>query len=110
MDNNSDVLADFEPFLSLYTLPHTSVGLIGSIFLFFSFEYFDTFDLCCLLCPFNKECVCVLGGWEGVGGEIVHARKCAVFSHQTAFGCAAVNNAMDFVLGTFQIVFTPIKT
>ena len=29
--NNNDVLTDFKPFLSLYTLQHTSVGLTSCI-------------------------------------------------------------------------------
>ena len=31
LDNNNGVLRDFWPFFSLYTLPHTSVGLTGCI-------------------------------------------------------------------------------
>ena len=30
-DNNNDVLTDLSHFFSLYTLPHTSVGLTGCI-------------------------------------------------------------------------------
>ena len=45
LDNNNGVLIDFYPFISLYTLPHTSVSLTGCISnAFFSFEYFDSFD------------------------------------------------------------------
>ena len=45
LDNNNDVLADFYPFLSLFTLPDTSIGLTDCIsIVFFSFEYFDSFD------------------------------------------------------------------
>ena len=36
LDNNNDDLADFEPLFSLYTLPHTSVGLTGCISIVFS--------------------------------------------------------------------------
>ena len=36
LDNNNDVLADFQPFFSLYTLPHTSVGLTGCTSIVFS--------------------------------------------------------------------------
>ena len=39
LDNNNDVLTDFWPFFSLYTLPHTSVGLTSRIsIVFFQFE------------------------------------------------------------------------
>ena len=54
LDNNNDVLVHFKPFFSLYTLPHTSVGLTGSISIFFSFEYFDSFDKSSLLCLFTQ--------------------------------------------------------
>ena len=36
LDNNNDVLTDFYPFLSLNTLPHTSVGLTSCIYIVFS--------------------------------------------------------------------------
>ena len=36
LDNNNTVLADFKPIFSLYTLPHTSVGLTGCISIVFS--------------------------------------------------------------------------
>ena len=40
LDNNNDVLAEIYTFISLYTLPHTSVGLTAyiSIVFFFSFD------------------------------------------------------------------------
>ena len=45
LENNNVLLTDFYPFISLYTLPHTSVSLTGCISnAFFSFEYFDSFD------------------------------------------------------------------
>ena len=45
-DINNDVLTGFWAFFSLYTLPHTSVGLTSCIsIVFFSFEYFDSVDL-----------------------------------------------------------------
>ena len=45
LDNNNYVLADFQPFFSPDTLPHTSVGLTDCIsIVFFSCEYFDSFD------------------------------------------------------------------
>ena len=36
LNNNNDVLPDFKPFFSLYTLPHTSVGLTSFISIVFS--------------------------------------------------------------------------
>ena len=43
--NNNDVLADFKPFFSLHTLPHTSVGLTSYIsIVFFSLKLFDPHD------------------------------------------------------------------
>ena len=36
LDNNNDVLTDFQPFFSLYTFLHTSVGLTSCISMFFS--------------------------------------------------------------------------
>ena len=46
LDNNNNVLTGFKSFFSLYTLPHTLVGLTDCIFIvcFFSFVYFDSFD------------------------------------------------------------------
>ena len=35
LDNNNDVLTDFEPFTPLYTLPHTSVWQTGCISIVF---------------------------------------------------------------------------
>ena len=58
LDINNDVLTHFKPFFSLYTLPHTSVGLTGSISIFLSFEYFDSFDKRSLLCLFNPGIDC----------------------------------------------------
>ena len=53
LDNNKDILPDFQPLFSLYTLPHTSVGLTSctciSIF-FFSLRNVDPYDhyaVCC---------------------------------------------------------------
>ena len=41
LDNYNNVLTDFQPFFSLNTLPHTSVGLNGCIsIVFFRSEYF----------------------------------------------------------------------
>ena len=37
LDNNNDVLTDFKPFFTLYSLPHTSVGLTSCISIVFSF-------------------------------------------------------------------------
>ena len=37
LDNNNDVLTEFWPFFSLYTLPHISVSLIGCISIVFQF-------------------------------------------------------------------------
>ena len=42
LDNNNDVLTDFYPFFSLYTLPHTSVGLTSCITIVFSDYIFLT--------------------------------------------------------------------
>ena len=36
LDNNNDVLTDFKPFFSVYTLPHTSVGLTSCTSIAFS--------------------------------------------------------------------------
>ena len=45
LDNNKDVLTDFLPFFSLYTLPHTSVGLTSCIsIVLFSLNFFDPYD------------------------------------------------------------------
>ena len=44
LDNNNDVLTDFKPFFSLYTLPHTSVGLTSCFSIaFFSLITFDPY-------------------------------------------------------------------
>ena len=60
LDNNNVVLTDVEPFFSLNTLPHISVGMssCNSFSFFFSFDYFESFDhyaacwvtLMCLMC------------------------------------------------------------
>ena len=61
LDNNIDVLTDFQPFFSLYTLPHTSVGLISCItIVFLSFEYLNSFD-------HFAACWFTLSGGEGMG-------------------------------------------
>ena len=45
MDSNNDVLTDFKPFFSVYTLPHTSVGLTSYIsIVFFSLKEIDPYD------------------------------------------------------------------
>ena len=52
LDNNNDVLTDFWPFFSLYTLPHTSVGLTSRIsIVFFSLKIvypYDHYAACCV--------------------------------------------------------------
>ena len=41
LDNNNDVVTDFKPFLSIYILPHTFVGMtscFSSVFSIYSAE------------------------------------------------------------------------
>ena len=53
LDNNNDASTDFYPFCSLYTLPHTSVGLTGCISNAFSvlniLTHLTTMLVCCFL-------------------------------------------------------------
>ena len=60
MDNNNDVLNDFHPFFSHYTLPHTSVGLTNCIsIVIFSLKNCDPFDhyaaCCATSCKQHRE-------------------------------------------------------
>ena len=52
LDNNNDVLTDFKPFFSLYTLPHISLVLTSYIsIVFFTLTKFDPYDhyaACCV--------------------------------------------------------------
>ena len=68
--HNNDVLGDFQPFFSLYTLPHTSVDLTSCIStVFFSFEYFDLFDhyaACWVPLMILKKILTIFYGYFGI--------------------------------------------